>query len=132
MRSIYSEALRWRGALVAGGVDTSTGFAQWLRTAPEHVQAWLEVTALDEELSRMLGYAPFGAIVHSVDGPREQTNWARRPRRRKRTALLALCASLLVLLVSSYALERWNTRSVEYSTGIGESRDIALEDGTIV
>jgi transmembrane sensor len=145
---VLEEASDWLIEFSEGTVDASgrAQFDTWLRRSPEHVQAYLQVAALWEEVpvlgehrvlpsddlvARVLAE---GNIV-SLDarGP-ENTQPSPPParedgRRRPKLRLHAVAASLLAFIAAGAWI--FNQRDT-YSTATGEERSVRLEDGSTV
>lgn len=139
---VREAAVRWLITFSEGEVDAAgrAAFNAWLRTSPEHVRAYLRVSAFWIEAGRINS-----ARKHSVDqiveqaladsnivqlatgdsirGPAES-----RPRLGRR---LAIAASLLVTVLGLVALVQ-HQQAPAYSTGIGEQRSVTLPDGSTV
>jgi transmembrane sensor len=97
------------------------GFQRWLAESPAHRYAFEHAT---ETWSRTRAAVRTSAQLDiSIRGDSSE-----RPRRKRRRAVLAIAASLLVAAISvGFHLQR-----SELSTGIGERRTVVLEDGTQV
>jgi transmembrane sensor len=151
---IYEEAADWlvRNREHELNEAARKSFDLWLRISPQHIRAYLELSALWEDLSllepcsdassahldaRSRAYENVvslecraresdkpASIAGDVLGRASPT--ARRQRWRFRIA-----ASLLVLATAT-AFVTWTTREPGYSTEIGEQRTIKLADGSIV
>ncbi|WP_129781584.1 FecR family protein [Peristeroidobacter soli] len=136
---ILEEASSWVIELSEADLDAQQRgqLDRWLRRSPEHVQAFLEISAAWEESSRL--EAPRGgeldALIARVIAEnnvvplatsKPTTSVRREPRSRVRR--LAIAASV-VLAVGTLA---WWARPESYSTRIGEQRSIALADGSVV
>jgi len=136
---INDEAARWFIEFRGGEIDEAgrRAFDAWVRTSPEHLRAFLELTALwDHSTSLDLHERfPTEALVASA---RETTNViplaprprVERPRRSQRVWLAAaVCAFLSVsALVTWFVLRERQT----YSTEVGEQRSLRLPDGSTV
>jgi transmembrane sensor len=150
-RDIVAEASAWFAEFREGDVPAATRarFDEWLRRSPEHIQAYLEVSAAWSELptgdpegridvTALLARAresaddnvvAFGARGEDA-GPRGLARGPLTPRRRSLPALAASIAFALMLL----GLTAWLVafRADTYSTGVGEQRTVRLADGSTV
>lgn len=121
------EALAWRDRLTREGSAVNARFAAWLTRSPEHIQVWLELTAIDFELMQWLDRALSGLTDPAA------IDRAHAKRRRARTWRLA--AALSVVTISAIALWMSGTLrppQTEYLTRVGELRKDVLVDGTRV
>jgi transmembrane sensor len=112
---ILEEACAWfidcnEGALDAAGREH---FNQWLRQSPEHVRAYLEISAAWESADRLAG-----APVTRASG------------RKVAPLLYALAAALLLAVGIGFMIQR--DAYTTTTTGIGEQRSVVLADGSTV
>lgn len=147
---IYEEATNWliKHREIDLNYQEKREFDTWLRQSPQHVQAYLEMSAVWEDLPALdpswnptpdqliararsdgnvhplVGSAPItlGARRHSPD-PRS----AHRPRFARLSFALAAAFLLAVLGVTSWY---WRNDHNLYSTAVGEQRSIVLADGS--
>jgi len=140
-KQIYEEACEWLIAFRTGpvGTDTKKQLDAWLRRSPEHVRAYLEVSAIWEDTALHDPERLISSDVHiararsmpdvnviSVPFPREQqvTGSARR----RAGFAIALAAALLLAAVGiGFTLQRG-----VYATDIGEQRSVTLQDGSVI
>ena len=149
---IREEASEW---LIEFRTDEADVFARerfvtWLRTSPEHVQAYLELVALWEDAghydsARTLDVDSLIALAQAetnvvaletaaladrrlTDSPKPSLRWLVPKTRRYQFAAAAAAAGLAVALGAWIAFH--HDRS--YATEIGEQRSIRLEDGSNV
>jgi transmembrane sensor len=140
-KQIYEEACEWLIAFRTGpvGTDSKKQLDAWLRRSPEHVRAYLEVSAIWEDTalhdpnrlaSSEMHIARARAVpddnVISVPFPRQQpvTGIARR----RAGFAIALAAALLLAAIGiGFALQRG-----VYATDIGEQRSLTLQDGSVI
>jgi len=149
-RDIVAEACAWFAEFREGEVPAAfrARFDEWLRRSPEHIQAYLEVSAAWSELPTgdPEGRIDVAALVAraraSADdnvvafgrgegaAPPGVAQGEITPRRRSLPALAASIAFALVLV----GLTAWFVafRADTYSTGIGEQRTVRLADGSTV
>jgi len=150
-RDIVAEACAWFADFREGDVPAATRarFDEWLRRSPEHIQAYLEVSAAWSELPTgdPEGRIDVAALVararESADdnvvalsaraegaGPPGVARLQITPRRWSLPAVAASIALALVLL----GFTAWFVafRADSYSTGIGEQRTVRLADGSTV
>lgn len=119
------EAVDWLVRLQGETVDADDwlAFDAWLNAAPEHGEAYDVVAAQDEELKRLSAVSP-SAVVTPL-----------RPRPSRRAWLWSGGAALAAAFVAAAVLGPGLLNSPAetiYSTGKGERRTIALEDGSHV
>ncbi|MEJ1964652.1 MAG: FecR domain-containing protein [Gammaproteobacteria bacterium] len=112
---LIAEASAWLAVLHGPNRNAATerGFSQWLHSSPDHALAFEEATSIWEE-SRNL---PRPRSLRSAPPPRSVVR-----------TLLALAASVVLLAVGALVYLRMSG----ISTGIGEQRVLALEDGSTV
>jgi transmembrane sensor len=146
---ILEEAAAWFIDLTESDANPATrnGFNTWLRRSPEHVRAYLSVSAFWEDadqlgtaatdLDTLIARARAGQNVYALERDTRVVEPAARSGsaaqvRSARKRLLAFAASLLLVSGASflgwYAYSQHNT----YATQIGEQRSITLEDGSLV
>ena len=142
---IIDEAATWFVEMGESEVTPAArnGFNVWLRTSPEHVRAYLQVSALWDD-APLLGRAsvltsrelldrirvdanvvPFGPAASAA---RADASPARMPKRWWRSPAVALAACILLALFGGGLWIQW--RHGMYTTGIGEVRTITLADGS--
>lgn len=156
---IHEEAAEWLVRHRAGPLEAvdKKAFDVWLRASPEHIRAYLEISAVWEDTASAelcsgvraaelierakadSGVVPMSAGRQST-GERGSTagidNHA--PRRSAATAWwrsryrLRFAAAIAAICVAVGALASWWTRGASYSTGVGEQRSITLADGSTV
>lgn len=142
---IIDEAASW--FVEMGEVEVSPAarneFNVWLRASPEHVRAYLQISALWDDVP-LLGRAsvltpqelleragadanvvPFGSAASAA---RPESSPSRMPKRRWRSPAVTLAACILLALVGGGLWIQW--RHGMYTTGIGEVRTITLADGS--
>jgi transmembrane sensor len=142
---IRSEATDWLIRFCEDEVDGSARaqFYAWLRASPEHVRAYLEISAFWEAAGRLnsapkadidalLRQAELETNVIPLDPTIERTG-EQRSRRSVAFKSLALAASVLFAgLLVTLALWWHSARYPTYVTKIGEQRVIILPDGSRV
>ena len=141
---IYEEAGEWVVLHRDGRLDACSKrrFDTWLRESPHHVRAYLEMSAVWENLAaldpdgnaggeELIARAREDNVVHPLGeartGPVHVAGLVAAATRSR--SLLALAASLVVAVGIAGWL--YLERNV-YATGLGEQRTIALTDGSIV
>jgi len=148
-RDIVAEASAWFAEFREGGVPAPVRalFDEWLRRSPEHIQAYLEVSAAWSELPtadpegridvttlvvRARASADDNVVALGGRGECASPPGVARgqiaPRRRSLPALAASISFAVVLLGLWFVALRADT----YSTGIGEQRTVRLADGSTV
>ncbi|MGH8318327.1 MAG: FecR family protein [Steroidobacteraceae bacterium] len=140
---VYEEASHWliRHRTAPLSPQDKRSFDAWLRTSPECIQAYLEISAIWEEIAlldphssapaaelfaRASADEPVASLRNACE-PRAATDKGRQPR-----IVLRIAASIAALGMICAGLLVWWTRAPTYSTGIGEQRSITLADGSVV
>lgn len=155
---VYEEASNWLVRFRTGPFSKKDKkiFDAWLRGSPERIQAYLEVSAIWEEIALLVPQSsasaaeliarakdenPVFSLRNACEPSTDRQGSLRvsretpavmdldqwRPRR-----ALRIAASLAALTVICAALAAWWTRAPTYVTGVGEQRSITLADGSIV
>jgi transmembrane sensor len=143
-----AEAIEW---LISFGEDEVGAserrqFNAWLRQSPEHVRAYLRVSAFWQEAHRIapatkrdldaLAQAAINApdVVVPLGVAGAQARIAQRvTTRADRGRRFAIAGVLGVALIGALAaLLAYPGRTLSYSTGIGEQRTVTLQDGSTV
>lgn len=141
-RQVYEEASEWLVELRVGDIDgpSRVRFDAWLRTSPEHIRAFLELSSIweegtnpevarahsTEELIARARAAPVNVVPLGAPTPEPAPIM---PAHRKRLPL-ALAASLGLAALMAWAVySYWNPT---YATGTGEQRTVVLADGSSV
>lgn len=116
MKAILADAVDWYVRLHDSHVDDSTRAAwqAWHAADPRHAAAWARL----EQLQCRLGNAPSGAA---------QTLEIARRDRRHAVKALALLLGVGVVGWQGYRASPWHA---DYSTQVGERRQLTLADGT--
>lgn len=139
---VREAAVDWLIAFCEEEVDEAgrQAFNAWLRTSPEHVRAYLRISALwtdadliDQGQKKSLDELVEQALAESnivQFAPAERTAEDRRPRRHFRTTG-AIAASVTVAILGIVSGVN-HLRTTTYSTGIGEQRSLTLADGSQV
>jgi transmembrane sensor len=155
-QQIYEQASDWLVRHREGALDASDkkAFDAWLRASPEHIRAYLEMSAVWEDLGGVdtRSVAPAAELIEraAVDGPvvsmalrREATveqkarvdsgSSAQTSGKASRVSRhrLRLAAAVATLSIAA-GLTSWWLRAPSYSTDIGEQRSITLADGSTV
>jgi transmembrane sensor len=142
---IRTEATDWLIRFSEGEIDAAAReeFNRWLRVSPEHVRAYLRVSAFWQEADRVPGKEARRDVDALVQLARREGNViplelgagssarGRTPRRRFPRTLFALASSIVLALIG---IASWNVlgRGPSYSTGIGERHTVNLPDGSTV
>ena len=141
------KAAEWLVAFCEGEVDASgrESFDRWLRTSPEHVRAYLQISAVWEstglladnhkiDIEALVQRAVSEQQVLSLSATRISSG-ERPPFQRPRvsTAWRAIAASFLLVCVIVGGIAAWQLmRTPVYETGAAEERTIRLPDGSTV
>ena len=117
-RNILDEAAAWAVRTSEPGFEDWSRFTDWLEQSPEHAAAYDHVMLAAEEGAAMLEVQPANDIDEELPAPRRP--WFAPAL----AACLALVAALWVWQV--------NDATSVYRTVPGETRQIALEDGSVI
>jgi len=122
---VWDEAVTWllRRQAAPDDAAVAAGLAQWIAASEAHARAYERAA----RVWRLAGELPPSHAAAADPGAAART-WPTR-RRVVLVALLALCA-LLTVLAASLALR--HRIVADHSTGIGESRQLTLADGSIL
>lgn len=147
---ILDEAAYWLVELNEGEVDAAgrQEFDRWLRASPEHVRAYLQISALWEDApllakdrdldvdALLQRIVPKDNVVHLVDVAAARKDDAARSTSRmwlvrsgRGMAVAGAAALVIVIAVLLAAIKPW---AREYVTDIGEQRTITLLDGSTI
>jgi transmembrane sensor len=140
------EASAWLIDFEEGKTDLADRkeFDAWLRRSPEHVRAYLEISAVWEDggalkkqanagLEALIARAIAEQTIHRLD-PSGASNVGagELPRRMSRRFSLALAATVLLSLGLGISAWYATYRHSIYTTGTGEQRSLMLEDGSSI
>jgi transmembrane sensor len=146
---ILEEASNWFVEFSEGEITAAAraDFNQWLRMSPEHVRAYLQISALwndvpllgkSRELDADQMIAQARRRSNIVELSAEARNNLRKSgahsvsvRRPPTVRHLALAASVALLAAAGWVIWAQSVRGA-YSTGVGEQRSITLADGSTV
>ncbi len=138
---VAEQAAIWYFQLVeaAPGRQERAEFFQWLRRSPRHIEEFLAIAVLEQEVSELSGdVAEILAEVQREQGtatlprPAAAADPQPPPRRRwSRYAWTSAAAAASALLFFMVALDR-SPEPVLHQTDLGEQRSFALQDGSIV
>jgi len=123
---IEEHAYQWLARMTSGAASAEDRLAlgQWLEEDALHRQAYDEAVELWQQLGQLAGRP----LPRLADAGRQPRPLSGRPRRVGRRVLMA-CAALLSALAVIPRLPFW---LADYTTGNGEIRAIALEDGSTI
>lgn len=124
------EAAAWRAQLTERGIESSAAFEAWLAADPEHETAWSETQATWDLVDDFATAPEMLQARREALGRVDRRNRSTGPRRR--TMIGAVAAAALVIVAGSGAAAWYYTRPLDYRTGLGERRTIALSDGSII
>ena len=150
---IYQEASQWFVECRAGDLEDKTrrAFDSWLRKSPEHMRAYLELSAIWNEGPLLDPHGKFDrdTLIAQAAADRDnvidwsgsrngieslaaasapaQQDHGRFPRRR-----FAAIAASIVLAAAAALFYLQTVRAPTYATAIGEQRSLALIDGSTV
>jgi transmembrane sensor len=144
-RQIIDEASAWFVEFRVGDIDrdTRTEFSAWLRRSPEHIQAYLEVTAtyaaipspdphdkidVSALIARARASLESNLMLLAPSAQPQQTAEFCDRRAGRTRPWAALAASLFIV---SMGVWLYIQRDI-YSTAIGEQRSITLADGSTI
>jgi transmembrane sensor len=141
---IYQEASEWLIRNREGGLDTVEKrlFDAWLRRSPEHVRAYLELSAIWERVpyvpsdliadaDGLVARARAEPTVHHLERSARSVKLPIatvmiKPARRT----VALAATVLIAISGIVFWHQWTQN--RYSTDIGEQRSVVLADGSMI
>jgi transmembrane sensor len=140
----YEEASEWLIDFRTGEVDSDARrrFEAWLGASPEHIRAYLELTAIWEDVSgvdaqrdvdidALIERARTASNVVSVDTRSRATPSTTRVTHKPRRFLMVASIALVALAAGASAFwQRYYHPT--YDTDIGEQRSITLPDGSVV
>jgi transmembrane sensor len=143
--SLPEQAADWLVELAepSHGVDSRRQFMTWLKKSPQHIEEFLAVASLQQEVAEQAGpIADIVADLKSASGTyavplfdtSAPTNASSGPVRRRARQYLLWASAASVALVAFIALQWPNAEppAVSHRTELGEQRSIALHDGSIV
>ncbi|MBS0363297.1 MAG: FecR domain-containing protein [Proteobacteria bacterium] len=128
--ALREEAAAW---LIRVQSDAATdgdwrALAEWLAQSTEHRAAYAELEELSFEiedsaalLRDLLAAAPSNVVQLPRRRPNRWPVWG-----------LAAAAALVVAVVSPLSWQKWAGRQDHYATGVGQTRDLRLADGSDV
>ncbi|QEI09061.1 DUF4880 domain-containing protein [Pigmentiphaga aceris] len=120
--NVLAEAAQWFATLRDDRVDDDSRrqWRDWIAANPQHLQAWERVEAIGSQFDRLPARAARTAL--SVPG---------RRRRHLLGAAVLGGGACIAGLIGRDALP-WQAWTAAYRTGVGETRDLRLADGTQV
>src|SRR5579859_13788 len=136
---ILEEASAWFVELTEGRLTDKVReqFSDWLRSSPEHVRAYLQISALWEDAPQFLKGAE--DVEELIARTRAADNVVRvgkdrhpscvKPRRFVIQLRSALAASVVLVSIGIIA---WLQQRGVYETAIGEQRSLTLADGSTI
>ena len=131
---IAEDATAWFVRMSSGDVSTDDrrAFRAWLDRSPAHREAYADAEALWSELGGIPDPRGFGGRSgeqhHDGGLRRREAGWKRRGAYR----FAALAASLaLVAAVGLWSSGTFDRLGADHITGVGETRQIALQDGSL-
>jgi transmembrane sensor len=123
LQSLAREAVEWRDRLLTEKPAENERFAEWITQSADHVQVWLELTAFDVEIARLVG----PAVVL------EDTEWSTTPTYRKLHWAMACGLAGIVLITGALGFGLWYRGDAQYFvTRTGEHQSMVLADGSTV
>lgn len=142
---IREEASEWLVSFSEGDVDENAraAFTRWLRTSPEHIRAYLRVSAFWHD-AELIDKATRGDIdglvaralsennVVSLREPAVSTTSVPERRAEKSARPWAIAAALAIVCIGALFAVLQFGGGQSYATGIGELRTLTLADGSKV
>lgn len=135
---IIDEAAEWLITMREPEVSAAEreSFAEWLRTSPQHVRAYLDIAGLWNDSARIgpdllegVNLDEVANVVPIWNAEAATVNETSRPPRRARRAAIA---AVLACIVAG-ALAWWQAnKPAEYVAAVGEQRSVTLDDGSVV
>lgn len=144
---VSEQAAAWFFELADGPNDQETRqqFFRWLKRSPQHIESFLAIAALEQELAERPDSIEDALALVDASGPgvvpiggeisfaRRRTDRARlRNRRGLRWLAAAGIAALFALGSLPFLLPQEAPLAVLHETDFGEQRSIALSDGSII
>src|SRR5262245_58400404 len=138
--SIRREAIAWIHRLAKPSVtdDEKARCQAWLDSAPENPREFLVASALLDLQSQQRGLPRVHSIFEQLDAAPEAASttspapeYVPVPARRSRLRACAIGAAAVIIAIVA-AVFLWPRPAPSYSTGVGESRRVALEDGSTI
>lgn len=137
---ISRQASDWIEVLRSGDMNQRAAFVAWLKESKKHVNEFLAMTAVDQELNRIDAErrVDLDALIKKISSRDVQVAELRpqlsagqaRPTRGGRWKAAAVAAGIVCSLSLWFSRDLW--LSQEFSTATGEQRAIALSDGSLV
>jgi transmembrane sensor len=138
-RLLNEEAAAWLLELEEdSSTDTETRFRQWLESSADHMQAFLEITAIDRDLDNMdpegrIDLDSLLAAVRAEGAPNIVTLPTRAMSAVPQRSHARIAAAVIGLGVLAWlAVWAWHTNSGRYNTALGEQRAVKLDDGSLI
>jgi transmembrane sensor len=144
---VRDEAIAWLIGFCESEVDTEgrERFERWLKASPEHVQAYLQVSAFWEaagrlnearklQIDELVNRAAAEVNVLKFEPAAERISPLGKSRLGKSLlGRVALAASLLLVAAAGIAGYWWQShRASIYATGVGEERTLTLSDSSTI
>ena len=143
--SIPEQAADWLVELSepSHGVDSRRQFMNWLKKSPQHIEEFLAVASLQQEVAEQAGSVA-DIVADLKSAPETSTlplfaasaraNPPSKPvhRRGRQYLLWASAASVALLAFIAFQWPNAEPPVVSHQTELGEQRSIALDDGSIV
>ncbi|MNR90915.1 fec operon regulator FecR [compost metagenome] len=127
------QAAEWFALLRSDSISDSdrAGWQTWLSANAEHRRAWARVEAVSQQFETFTPEQEQSAAVNALDA----SSRVRKQRRRALKMLTLLCTTGGVgwMTARLEPVQRtWLAFASDYSTAVGETRDVLLADGTQV
>jgi transmembrane sensor len=140
---VYEKASEWFVEFRSGEPDERTrrAFQAWLKEAPAHMAAYLELSALWDESGRSRAHErwPVEALVEearrddsNVVALAEKSRAQHAPDASRRPKIMGAAIAATLVLAAGVWVAAAFFGAPRYSTAIGEQRSIALPDGSTV
>jgi transmembrane sensor len=136
---ILEEASIWFVELSEGHITDKVReqFSDWLRSSPEHVRAYLQISALWEDSARLVkGGEDVEALIARARAAgdivrvgKDRQPSSVKPRRFVNPLHAALAASVVLVAIG---VTFWLQQRGVYETAIGEQRSLTLADGSTI
>lgn len=127
------QAAEWFALLRSDSINDSDriGWQKWLSADVEHRRAWARVEAVSQQFETFSPEQEQAAAVNALDA----SSRLRKQRRRALKMLTLLCSAGGVSWMAAQldpVQRTWLAFSSDYSTAVGETRDVMLADGSQV
>jgi transmembrane sensor len=126
---IHDDAIAWHIRLADGEDSDWEDFADWLEADPRHNVAYEAVADADKSLDKIVDLAP-AVMTSTVTRPADEDARPLRSASRSRLRIAAVAATVSLVAGGAWLTFGETQHLYTISTAPGETRQIALSDGT--